>query len=179
MKKIFLLFAAAAMIPTAAFAQQAGADASATGNQNQHTDATAANSVNVTAIASQPGSSHIDYSGHTWTTPNVGGSYFGGTNQCLVGTGVGAAGGPIAISINKGKSDESCVRRSDASAWYSMGLTNVAIARMCQDVENADAFFSATGYACPGTNHDGRYKLANGGPAPVFPMQPQQPRVAH
>lgn len=133
------------------------------------TEAQAANTVNVTAVSTGPqGPQHtdVDYSGHTWTTPVVSGSYFGGTNPCLVGTGGGAAGGPIGFSINLGRSDEACTRRSDAAAWHAMGFDNIAVARMCQDEKNADAFFSATGFACPGSDRK-RYTLASGEPAPV------------
>lgn len=132
-------------------------------------DANAANTVNVIAVAGQqnhPADTSVNYSGHTYTTPSVGGSYFGGTNPCLVGTGVGGAGGPIGFSLNLGKSDEGCTRRSDAAAWHAMGFDNIAVARMCQDMKNADAFFATTGKACPGTGHTGRYKLANGENAP-------------
>jgi hypothetical protein len=108
----------------------------------------------------------IDYDGHTWTTPSVQGSYFGGTNPCLVGTGGGAAGGPIGFNINLGRSDEACTRRSDAAAWHALGFDNIAVARMCQDDKNADAFFASTGMACPGTGNSGRYRSANGSPAP-------------
>jgi hypothetical protein len=144
----------------------------ATGQQTANADA--ANTVNVVAVAQGPTGpqrNDIDYSGHTWTTPSVAGSYFGGTNPCLVGTGGGAAGGPIGFSLNLGRSDEACTRRSDAAAWHTMGLSSVAVARMCQDTNprnpvNADAFFAATGFACPGSNNKGRYKLADGSLAP-------------
>lgn len=159
MRKPFMVLAAiAALFTNPAFAQTTG---------TQTTDATAANTVNVTAVAqgpSGPQRNDVDYSGHTWTTPAVAGSYFGGTNPCLVGTGGGAAGGPIGFSLNIGKSDKGCTRRSDAAAWHAMGFDNVAIARMCQDQENADSFFSATGLACPGTRGS-RYKLADGSEA--------------
>jgi hypothetical protein len=139
----------------------------ATGTQSS--EAQAANTVNVTAVAQGPTGpqrNDVDYSGHTWTTPSVGGSYFGGTNPCLVGTGGGAAGGPIGFSLNLGRSDEACTRRSDAAAWHALGFSNIAVARMCQDQKNADAFFSSTGFACPGTRGTGRYKLASGELAP-------------
>ncbi|WP_267382867.1 MULTISPECIES: hypothetical protein [unclassified Sphingomonas] len=112
-------------------------------------------------ISQAPADQRVTYSGHEWTTPNAQGSYFGGANPCLVGTGAGAAGGPIALSLNVGRSDEGCQRRSDAAAWHAMGFDNVAVARMCQDLKSADAFFAATGQACPGST-PGRYKLADG-----------------
>lgn len=45
-----------------------------------------------------------------------------------------------------------------------MGFDNVAVARMCQDIKSADAFFAATGEVCPGAMAT-RYKLADGSPA--------------
>lgn len=117
-------------------------------------------------ITQAPPNETITYGGHEWTTPAVGGSYFGGANPCLIGTGGGAAGGPIGFSINLGHNDQGCQRRSDAAAWHAMGFDNVAIARMCQDVHSADAFFAATGEACPGAEAH-RYKLADGSDAPV------------
>lgn len=135
------------------------------------TGATAETNTNIVAVGGTTNTpadttADINYSGHTWTTPNVSGGYFGGTNPCLVGTGGGAAGGPIGFSINLGRSDEACTRRSDAAAWHAMGYDNIAVTRMCQDTKNADAFFSTTGFACPGTNASSRYKRADGSPAP-------------
>lgn len=158
------LFATLIAAVAAVLAQPALAQSTTTG-----ADANAANTVNVIAVAGQqnnPAETSVNYSGHTYTTPSVGGSYFGGTNPCLVGTGVGGAGGPIGFSLNLGKSDEGCTRRSDAAAWHAMGFDNIAVTRMCQDIKNADAFFATTGKACPGTGASGRYKLANGKNAP-------------
>ena len=122
--------AALAILPAAVAAQQMDSQANST--------------VNVMAITGPqtqvPQQQEVTYGGHTWTTPSAQGSYFGGANPCLVGTGGGAAGGPIAFNINVGRNDEGCQRRSDAAAWHAMGFDNVAIARMCQDVKSADAF---------------------------------------
>lgn len=148
--------AALAILPAAVAAQQMDSQANST--------------VNVMAITGPqtqvPQQQEVTYGGHTWTTPSAQGSYFGGANPCLVGTGGGAAGGPIAFNINVGRNDEGCQRRSDAAAWHAMGFDNVAIARMCQDVKSADAFFAATGQTCPGAMAD-RYKLADGSAAPI------------
>ncbi len=142
----------------------------AAASAQQQMDSQANSTVNVMAITGPqtqvPAQQEVTYSGHTWTTPSAQGSYFGGANPCLVGTGGGAAGGPIAFNINVGRNDEGCQRRSDAAAWHAMGFDNVAIARMCQDVKSADAFFSATGQICPGALPS-RYKLADGSPAPA------------
>ena len=126
--------------------------------QETNAGADASNTVNVVAVTGAQGTSRV------WTTPNVAPGYVSGANPCLVGTGGGAAGGPIGFSLNLGKSDKGCTRRSDAAAWNAMGFTGAAIARMCQDQGNADAFFASTGLACPGTDRE-RYKLADGSKA--------------
>ncbi|WCM29617.1 hypothetical protein NDN01_12355 [Sphingomonas sp. QA11] len=139
--------------------------------QQALTDAAQSNSaVTVEAItgpvSEAPASEHVTYSGHEWTTPSAQGSYFGGANPCLIGTGGGAAGGPVAFSLNLGRNDEGCNRRSDAAAWHAMGFDNVAVSRMCQDIKSADAFFAATGSICPGADRS-RYHMADGSTAPV------------
>lgn len=152
-----------AMLAQPAMAQSTGG----TGTTGSSTGSTS--SVSVVAVtgptSDTPEHQYVGYNGHEWTTPSVQGSYFGGTNPCLVGTGGGVAGGPIGISINAGRSDEACTRRSDAAAWHAMGFDNIAVARMCQDTKNADAFFASTGLACPGTAGT-RYRLTDGSPAP-------------
>ncbi len=173
-------------IATPAMAQQADGNATggAAGANSTTGTSQASNTVVVNAITGPnsttnvPQKQDVNYSGHTYTTPAVGGSYFAGANPCLVGTGAGAAGGPIGFNINVGRSDKDCTRRSDAAAWYALGLPAVAVTRLCQDMDkrnpmNADAFFSATGFACPGTNSTGRYKLADGSLAP-YPVLPNQ-----
>lgn len=159
-----LLMAGQAGAQTQGGGAETGGGSTTTGTNSASGSAQAANTVNVIADAGRyaPADTSIRQSGHIYSTPNVGGSYFAGANPCLVGTGVGAAGGPIGFSINAGKNDEGCTRRSDAAAWHALGLDQIAIARMCQDQQNADAFFAATGYACPGTNKDARYKLTSG-----------------
>lgn len=182
MKLLAILMLGMAFTAPAA-AQVANGDSSgsagSTANGANSTTGTsqATNVVNVQAITGPnsttnvPQKQDVNYSGHTYTTPSVGGSYFAGANPCLVGTGLGAAGGPVGFNINIGKNDQDCTRRSDAAAWYALGLSGVAVTRLCQDRDqsnpmNADAFFSATGFACPGSNVKGRYKLADGTIAP-------------
>jgi hypothetical protein len=92
--------------------------------------------------------SHFKESGSLYTTPSVQGSYFSGANPCLIGVGGGAAGGPVGFSINIGRNDEGCQRRSDAAAWHALGLDRVAVARMCQDPDNKKAF-EDSGFQCP------------------------------
>lgn len=156
-KSLFAAAAIAALITAPALAQTAN-------NATTNGTAQAANSVTVIADAGRyaPADTSLHQSGHVYSTPSVQGSYFGGANPCLVGTGAGAAGGPVGFSINIGKSDAGCNRRSDAAAWHALGYDNIAMARMCQDQGNADAFFSTTGMACPGTQNSGRYKKADG-----------------
>lgn len=175
----YFLAIALALLANPAMAQQAdGSATGATPGTNSTTGTSqATNVVNVQAITGPnsttnvPQKQDVNYSGHTYTTPSVGGSYFAGANPCLVGTGLGAAGGPVGFNINIGKNDQDCTRRSDAAAWYALGLSGVAVTRLCQDRDqsnpmNADAFYSATGFACPGSNAKGRYKLADGTLAP-------------
>lgn len=168
MKKIVItaIVAALTMFAQPAMAQQvpgSGDTSTTSGSQSS-------SNTQVIAIAGGKGEFGGTYNtpGHqtVWTTPSVQGSYFGGTNPCLVGTGGGVAGGPIGFSVNLGRNDAGCTRRSDAAAWHSMGYDNIAIARMCQDTGNADAFFATTGLACPGTGANGRYKLSDGSLAP-------------
>lgn len=164
MKSLILILASLVMASPALAQSATGATGS------QAATAGANNTVNVVALAQSPPASTdstVHYSGHEYSTPAVGGSYFGGTNPCLVGTGGGASGGPIGFSLNVGRSDEGCTRRSDAAAWHAMGFDNIAVARMCQDSKNADAFFASTGLACPGSEL-GRYKMADGSIAPVM-----------
>lgn len=165
MKKFLISAALAGMVAQPAFAQSSGGN-----GQTQTTAANSQTNTSIVAIAGMqntPADTHaeVDYGGHEWSTPGVQGSYFGGTNPCLVGTGGGAAGGPIGFNINLGRSDAACTRRSDAAAWHALGFDNIAIARMCQDNKNADAFFATTGLACPGTGASGRYKNPDGTPA--------------
>lgn len=146
MKKLIPIMAALA-ISSPAFSQEtsAGADAQ--------------NNVSVVAITGAQGDtdSTIRHKGGTWSTPTVLGSSFGGANPCLVGTGGGAAAGPLGLSLSIGKSDEGCTRRSDAAAWHALGLDGVAVSRMCQDKDNAEAFFRATKLRCPGDSKERKY----------------------
>jgi hypothetical protein len=126
--RIFIL-AAMALIAQPALAQSSDASGAATsntsnGSTSQNTDATAANTVVVNAVAGNPqyapADSTVKYSGHTYSTPSMGGSVFGGTNPCMIGTGGAAAGGPIGFSLSIGKSDDGCMRRSEAAAWHAL-----------------------------------------------------------
>jgi hypothetical protein len=182
-----LAFILAMVLATPAIAQQADGNANNGGNNGANSTSgtsQATNVVNVQAVTGPqtnvPQKQDVNYSGHTYTTPSVGGSYFAGANPCLVGTGLGAAGGPVGFNINIGKNDQDCTRRSDAAAWFALGLSGVAVTRLCQDRDrrnpvNADAFYAATGFACPGSNMSGRYKLADGTLAPYASLGNQMP----
>jgi len=175
MRKLILLLSMLLSGPALAQTTDGNANGSTPGTNSTTGTSQATNVVNVQAITGPqtnvPQKQDVNYSGHTYTTPSVSGSYFAGANPCLVGTGVGGAGGPIGFNINIGKNDQDCTRRSDAAAWFALGLSGVAVTRLCQDRDsrnpmNADAFYSATGFACPGSNTKGRYKLADGTLAP-------------
>ncbi|SAL58608.1 hypothetical protein [Caballeronia humi] len=58
-------------------------------------------------------------------------------------TGFGATGGTTMV-------DQACVRRLDAREFRAMGLTDVALALLCQSDSNRRAV-EATGHLCPGT----------------------------
>jgi hypothetical protein len=58
-------------------------------------------------------------------------------------TGFGATGGTTLV-------DQACVRRLDAREFRAMGLTDVALALLCQSDSNRRAV-EATGHLCPGT----------------------------
>lgn len=123
--------------------------------QESQSGAQAANSTTVQVMAGTshaPANTSVEHSGAVYGTPNVGGSYFGGSNGCLVGTGGGIAGGPVGFSVNIGRNDEGCDRRNNAAALKALGLQNAAIALMCQDSSVADAFFATHGKVCPGVD---------------------------
>lgn len=156
--------AIAALLALAGHASAANAQAQAVTDTAQTNSAVTVEAI-TGPVSEAPANEHLTYSGHDWTTPSVQGSYFGGTNPCLIGTGGGAAGGPIAFNLNIGHNDEGCNRRSDAAAWHAMGFDNVAVARMCQDSRSADAFFAATGTVCPGAD---RTRYAQGSAVAVL-----------
>jgi hypothetical protein len=67
----------------------------------------------------------------------------GSTSLGLSVTGFGVTGGTTQV-------DEACVRRLDAREFRAMGLTDVALALLCQSEANRKAV-EATGHLCPGT----------------------------
>ena len=152
MRTFFSAIALLALVPSMSMAQDT------TNSSQTSASGAAANGTvvaNVETLTTSPQHSTV------WTTPSVQGSFFSGANPCLIGTGGGAAGGPVGFSLNFGKNDKGCQRRSDAAAWHAMGFDSVAIARMCQDLASADAFYAAIGEVCPGADQK-RYKLPDG-----------------
>lgn len=162
MRMLLTSLALVAMITTPALAQQTGSTTAANSGQAAQAGANANTQIQANVWTSNPDHTHAT----VWSTPSVQGSFFSGANPCLIGTGGGAAGGPVGFSINVGKNDEGCTRRSDAAAWHALGFDNVAVARLCQDLAGADAFYAATGEVCPGADRK-RYKLADGSLPPV------------
>lgn len=68
----------------------------------------------------------------------------GSTSFGVSVTGFGLTGGTTQV-------DQACVRRLDAREFRAMGLTDVALALLCQSDANRKAV-EATGHLCPGTN---------------------------
>lgn len=111
--------------------------------------------------ASTPGSSPydtratVDYNQSSYSvrsTPSIGApaltttlsdTCMGSASFGLSITGFGATGGTTLV-------DQACVRRLDAREFRAMGLTDVALALLCQSDANRRAV-EATGHLCPGT----------------------------
>ena len=151
------------------------------------TGSQAQNNVNVTALAGgggSGGSTDVHYSGHEYSTPNVGGSYFAGANNCLVGVGAGASGGPFGFSLNWGRDSAACERRMDAGAFFSMAgathdprLIEAALNRMCDGDDNKGAL-QAAGYTCPADRPRVIAATAVAAPPPVTAQPASTPLLA-
>lgn len=114
-----------------------------------------------TGKAANPGSSAydtratVDYNQSSYsvrTTPSIAApaltttlsdTCMGSASFGLSITGFGATGGTTMV-------DQACVRRLDAREFRAMGLTDVALALLCQSDSNRRAV-EATGHLCPGT----------------------------
>lgn len=71
------------------------------------------------------------------------------SNDTCMGSSSGAVQGvTIGASFGTTWTDDNCVMLKNARELYNMGLPDVAIARMCQDKKNRQAFEDA-GYHCP------------------------------
>ncbi|SPB13053.1 chemotaxis protein CheA [Caballeronia novacaledonica] len=126
---------------------------------NSGTDASGTDATN--KAASGPGSSAfdtrttVDYNQSSYsvrTTPAIAApaltttlsdTCMGSASFGLSITGFGATGGTTLV-------DQACVRRLDAREFRAMGLTDVALALLCQSDANRRAV-EATGHLCPGT----------------------------
>jgi hypothetical protein len=116
-----------------------------------------------TKAASTPGSSPydtratVDYNQSSYsvrTTPAIAApsltttlsdTCMGSASFGISVTGFGATGGTTMV-------DQACVRRLDAREFRAMGLTDVALALLCQSDANRRAV-EATGHLCPGTTN--------------------------
>ncbi|BAN25194.1 hypothetical protein [Caballeronia insecticola] len=125
------------------------------------TTGTASTGADATGKASTPGSSAfdtrttVDYNQSSYsvrTTPSIAApaltttlsdTCMGSASFGLSITGFGATGGTTMV-------DQACVRRLDAREFRAMGLTDVALALLCQSDANRRAV-EATGHLCPGT----------------------------
>ncbi|MDR5783344.1 hypothetical protein QCE63_28435 [Caballeronia sp. LZ065] len=136
---------------------------SSTGAAGSGTSGTSgsANGIDATGKASSPGSSAydtratVDYNQSSYsvrTTPSIAApaltttlsdTCMGSASFGLSITGFGATGGTTMV-------DQACVRRLDAREFRAMGLTDVALALLCQSDSNRRAV-EATGHLCPGT----------------------------
>ncbi|SAL22727.1 chemotaxis protein CheA [Caballeronia peredens] len=125
------------------------------------TGAASTTGADATGKASTPGSSAfdtrttVDYNQSSYsvrTTPAIAApaltttlsdTCMGSASFGLSVTGFGATGGTTMV-------DQACVRRLDAREFRAMGLTDVALALLCQSDANRRAV-EATGHLCPGT----------------------------
>jgi hypothetical protein len=143
MRKLIIL--AALLLPSMAAAQEATSTSTSQ----------AGNSTNVQVMAGttlQPAATSVDHSGYVYGTPSAASSIISGANNCLVATGGGIAGGPIAFNFAQGKEDKGCSRVRNAAALKGLGYPREAMVLMCQDQTVADAFYAANALACPGTD---------------------------
>jgi hypothetical protein len=126
---------------------------------NSGTDASGTDATNKASTG--PGSSAfdtrttVDYNQSSYsvrTTPSIAApaltttlsdTCMGSASFGLSITGFGATGGTTLV-------DQACVRRLDAREFRAMGLTDVALALLCQSDANRRAV-EATGHLCPGT----------------------------
>jgi hypothetical protein len=143
----------------------AGTGTNGTGTAGTGTNGTGAAGTGATdaanKAASTPGSSPydtratVDYNQSSYsvrTTPAIAApsltttlsdTCMGSASFGISVTGFGATGGTTMV-------DQACVRRLDAREFRAMGLTDVALALLCQSDANRRAV-EATGHLCPGT----------------------------
>lgn len=71
-----------------------------------------------------------------------------GNDTCLKSKSIGFQMDVLGLSGGGYKQDEECNRRKDAKVLKDMGMSVAAVARMCQNLDNWKAMFSA-GTPCP------------------------------
>lgn len=71
-----------------------------------------------------------------------------GNDTCLKSKSIGFQMDVLGLSGGGYKQDEECNRRKDAKVLKDLGMTVASVARMCQNLENWKAMFSA-GTPCP------------------------------
>lgn len=163
-----IIFAIAAMVlSVSAFAGGSGTgtlDNTSTAQQQQQQ---AANSTAINGTGNTQGvtinqaasiiptetTQHIDSSGSQTlkNTPSVSGSPLTSSNDTCMGSASGAINGPgFGIGLGKTYTDSNCVMLKNAREMWNMGFRAAALARMCGDADNKDAF-EMTGFECPQT----------------------------
>ncbi|SAK92412.1 chemotaxis protein CheA [Caballeronia fortuita] len=125
------------------------------GNDGSGTDATGKAATNGPGTSAFDTRTTVDYNQSSYsvrTTPSIAApaltttlsdTCMGSASFGLSITGFGATGGTTLV-------DQACVRRLDAREFRAMGLTDVALALLCQSEANRRAV-EATGHLCPGT----------------------------
>jgi hypothetical protein len=123
--------------------------------------AVAQSAVAQTLPASGPGSSPfdtratVDYNQSSYSvrsTPSIGAPALTTTlsDTCMGSSSFGLSVTGFGASAGTTRVDQDCVRRLDAREFRAMGLTDVALALLCQSESNRRAV-EATGHLCPGT----------------------------
>jgi hypothetical protein len=137
-------------------ASSTGTGSSGTGTTGSGTDASGVNKAAVGDPGSSPfnTNSRVEYSGTQTVKTNpaiqapgltttLSDTCMGSVSLGVSLPGFGATGGTTLV-------DQACVRRLDAREFRAMGLTDVALALLCQSDANRRAV-EATGHLCPGT----------------------------
>ena len=171
MKKL-LISTAVLCLAFAGTASAQQVDSTGTGTASSESQAVQQTFVQTTNTGPADTTMKHTYDGGFDTTANVGNAIVsGGANQCAGGEGGGVGLTGFGINfVNAGETD-GCSRRADSSGFNQLGYHFVAVARMCQEVKNADAWFAGMGTVCPGFNnwsgkYKGRYVLEDGSLAP-------------
>ncbi len=162
--RLTVLAVAVILSPVAAFAQSTSGATSSSSDQ--------AIAVVEGGNGDNGGQEYMHESGHLYGTPNVGGSYSAFANPCGLSSSASGAGGPIGLSFSAGYEGSGCTTRASTAGFLALGLQRAAIARFCQDQENADAYFAAYGVPCIGQQNKARYRVASNTTALAQPTAP-------